>query len=161
MKTKMYFDLTYLLVIAATLGAVLVLGIFVAPVVFHTETLLSVALLDNYNEGVIMSEVFRRFTYWTYLTILYVAAFELYEYKMMRRDKIAALSAFAAVFSMLLFSAVYTPKILEMQAEGLEATMSEAFNALHNGSELAFKVLAVSLVVLFYRRIMLLRTVKA
>lgn len=156
----MYFDLTYLLLIAATFGAVLVLGIFVAPVVFHSETLLSVALLDNYNEGVIMSEVFRRFTYWTYLTTLYIVAVELYEYKSMRRDKIVGISAFLAVGSMLLFSSVYTPKILEMQAEGPEATMSEAFAGLHNGSELAFKILAVALAVLFYRRVMLLRTIK-
>lgn len=156
-RVRMYIDITYLLLIGATLGAVMILGVVVAPVVFHTETLLSVPLLDNYSEGVVMSEVFRRFGYWCYVVTFYMAVFELYEYKMMRRDKIAALSAIVAAGSMLLFATVYTPKILQMQAQGAEATMSEAFQALHSGSEVAFKVLAAALLLLFYRRVMLLR----
>jgi len=160
MKTRLYVELSYLLLLGATFGAVLVLGIFVAPVIFHSETLLSVALLDNYNEGVIMAEIFHRFTYWTYLTTIAVVLFEVYEYKQARRNKVAMISAFFAVSTMLLFSAVYTPKILAMQQEGVEATMSDAFKALHSGSELDFKILAIALIVLFFQRIVLLRTIK-
>lgn len=160
LKTRLYMELAYLLLIGATFGAVLVLGIFVAPVIFHSEELLSVALLDNYNEGMLMAEIFRRFTYWIYLTTIAVVLFEIYEYKQARRNKIAMISAFVAVSTMLLFSAVYTPEILALQKEGIEATMSDAFANLHAASELDFKILAVALAALFFQRILLLRTIK-
>jgi hypothetical protein len=153
----MYRDLSYLLLIGASLGAVLVLGIFTAPVVFHSESLPLGVMLDNYQEGVIMSEIFRRFTYWAYVLAAVVAVYELYEFKMMRRDRIAGLSGFVTVSTSLLFSAVYTPRILELQQQGAEATMTETFASLHTASELDFKILAVALIVLFYRRVMLLR----
>lgn len=160
MKTRLYIELAYLLLIGATIGAVLVLGIIVAPTIFHSEGLLTNAFLDNYDEGILMAEVFRRFSYWTYLTTIAIVVFELYEYKQARRNKIAMTSAFIAVSTSLLFSAVYTPKILAMQSEGVEATMSDAFASLHAASELDFKVLAVALMVLFFQRIVLLRTIK-
>lgn len=160
MKTRLYIELAYLLLLGATVGAVLVLGIFVAPVIFHSEALLTTAFLDNYDEGMLMAEIFRRFTYWTYLTTIAIILFEVYEYKQARRNKIAMISAFIAVSTMLLFSAVYTPKILAMQAEGVEATLSDAFASLHSASELDFKILAVALIVLFFQRIVLLRTIK-
>jgi len=78
-------------------------------------------------------------------------------YKTGQRDKIAMISAFFIVATSLMFSAVYVPKILELQAMGREATNSDTFDALHVGSELDFKILAVTLLVLFVRRLMLLR----
>jgi hypothetical protein len=56
-----------------------------------------------------------------------------------------------------MFSGVYAPKILEMQALGVEATQSDTFANIHKASELDFKILAVGLIVLFIRRLMLLR----
>ena len=156
-RWAMYRDLSYLLLIGASLGAVLVLGVFTAPVVFHSEMLPLGVTLDNYQEGVIMSEIFRRFTYWAYLLAAVVAIYELYEFKMMRRDRIAGLSGFVTVSASLLFSAVYTPRILELQQQGADATMTETFASLHTASELDFKILAVALIVLFFRRVMLLR----
>ena len=56
-----------------------------------------------------------------------------------------------------MFSAVYAPKILAMQALGREATQSDTFANIHIASEIDFKILALSLIVLFVRRLMLLR----
>ena len=67
------------------------------------------------------------------------------------------LSAVTALFSGLMFSAVYAPKILSMQALGMEATQSDTFQNIHIASELDFKILAVSLLILFVRRLMLLK----
>jgi hypothetical protein len=156
-RVLMYMDISYLLLIAVSLGGVLTLGTFTAPVVFHSESLLEGALLNNYQEGVIMAEIFRRFSYWIYLLAAVVAVYELYEFKMMRRDRIAGLSAFAVVATSLMFSAIYTPRILEMQQQGTEATLSDTFISLHKGSELDFKILAAALLLLFFRRVMLLR----
>lgn len=160
MNRRIYIDLFYLLLLGATLGAVLVLGALVAPVVFNSDSVLSVALLDHYSEGVIMAEIFHRFTYWGYAVVLSVIMYEGALHKMMERDKIAGASAFGVVATLLMFCGVYTPKILALQQAGPEATMSDAFNNLHVASELDFKLLTLALAGLFVRRIMLLRTVK-
>ena len=107
-----------------------------------------------------MAEIFRKFGYWCNAAALAIVLFELYEYKMFRRDGIAMGAAFTSVVTLLLFSAVYTPKILEMQEAGAEATLSEAFANIHLASEMDFKILALALMLLFFRRVMLLRTVK-
>lgn len=157
-KRNIYLDFSYLLVIAASLGAVLVLGALVAPVVFHTDTMLVGMLLDHYNAGIIMGEIFHRFSYWVYFLAAYVVLYEAMMYKQGQRDNTALLSGFITVASALLFSAVYSPKILQMQALGAEATQSDTFQNIHIASEIDFKILAGALLVLFIRRLMLLRT---
>jgi len=155
MNKKIIIDVTYLLLIAMTAGAVLVLGVFVAAVVFHSEVYLTVPLLSRYEEGKIMGEIFHRFTYWGYFMAVVIAVYEVSRYKVMQIDKVAILSALGALSTLLLFSAVYTPKILEYQSRG-EAAIDESFEALHKASEIDFKILLVMLVILFSRRAYLL-----
>lgn len=157
MKSNIYFDFGYLLILGATLGAVLVLGAFVAPVVFFSNGILVGLELDHYNAGIIMGEIFHRFSYWLYGVTAYVLVYEASFYKMGQRDGYAFISAFVVVFTSLLFSAVYSPKILAMQAVGPEATQSDTFKNIHLASEIDFKILALGLIVLFIRRLMLLR----
>ena len=73
-----------------------------------------------------------------------------------KRDAISFGAAVTVVFSSLMFSGVYAPKILAMQALGAEATQSDTFSNIHIASEIDFKILAVGLIVLFVRRLMLL-----
>jgi len=156
-KRNIYIDFSYFIVLAASFGAVLVLGAFVAPVVFHTDKILVEILLDNYNAGIIMGQIFHRFSYWVYFLALFVTLYEMAQYKMGQRDAITFASAVIVLFSSLLFSGIYAPKILAMQALGAEATQSDTFHNIHAASEIDFKVLAVALLVLFIRRLMLLR----
>lgn len=157
MKRNIYADFSYLLVIAASFGGVLVLGALVAPVIFHTDKILFEMLLDNYNAGKIMAEIFHRFSYWLYFVATYVILYEAYLYKMGQRDAITFASSATVIFSSLMFSGVYAPKILAMQSMGAEATQSDTFKNIHIASEIDFKILAVALLVLFIRRLMLLR----
>ncbi len=157
MKRNIYIDFSYLLVIGMSLGAVLVLGIVVAAVVFNTGKLPVEILIDRYNAGIIMGEIFHRFSYWVYFLAAFVGLYEAYMYKTGQRDAIVFAAAVSVIFSALMFSAVYSPKILEMQAQGIEATASDTFENLHYASEIDFKILALALVVLFVRRLMLLR----
>lgn len=157
MSKKIYADFGYLIVLAATFGAVLVLGAVVAPVVFHTDKILVGMLIDHYNAGIIMGEIFHRFAYWLYFVVLFVVGYEAALYKTGQRDAIAFGSATVVIFSSLMFSVVYVEKILSMQALGAEATQSETFENIHIASEIDFKILAISLIVLFIRRLMLLR----
>ncbi len=142
--------------LAASFGAVLVLGAVVAPVVFHTDKILVDMLIDNYNAGIIMGEIFHRFSYWTYFVAIFVVLYEAALYKTGKRDAISFGAAVTVIFSSLMFSAVYAPKILAMQALGAEATQSDTFANIHIASEIDFKILALSLIVLFVRRLMLL-----
>jgi len=157
-KRNIYADFTYLILLCSSFGAVIVLGAFVEPVVFHTDKILHGMLIDNYNAGIIMGEIFHRFSYWIYILAFYVSSYELIMYKSGQRDTIIFVSSVTVVFSSLMFSAVYSPKILTMQALGVEATQSDTFANVHFASELDFKILAIALLVLFVRRLMLLRT---
>jgi len=156
-KRNIYADFSYLLVLAASFGGVLVLGALVAPVVFHTDKILFEMLLDNYNAGKIMAEIFHRFSFWLYFVALFVVLYESIMYKMGQRDAIAFGASVTVLFSSLMFSGVYAPKILAMQAMGAEATQSDTFHNVHIASEIDFKILAVALLVLFIRRLMLLK----
>ena len=157
MKRNIYADFSYLIILAASFGAVIVLGAFVAPVIFHTDKILHAMLIDNYNAGIIMGEIFHRFSYWIYFLAFYVAGYELIMYKLGQRDAIIFGSSVTVIFSSLMFSAVYSPKILKMQALGAEATQSDTFQNIHFASELDFKILAIALVTLFIRRLLLLK----
>ena len=157
MRKRIYIDFSYLIILAATFGAVIVLGVVVAPVVFHTDSIVNAVLLDNYDAGIIMGEVFHRFSYWIYFLAFSVVAYEAVMYKMGQRDNIIFVSSVIVVFSSLMFSAVYSPKIMSMQVLGIEATQSNTFKNIHIASELDFKLLAVALLILFIRRLMLLR----
>jgi hypothetical protein len=157
MSKRIYADFSYLILLAASFGAVMVLGVIVAAVIFHTDALHVDILIDRYNAGVIMGEIFLRFSYMLYFVVFSVALYEAAMYKTGQRDKIALISAFFIVATSLMFSGVYVPKILELQVMGREATSSDTFDAIHVGSEIDFKILAVALLILFVRRLMLLR----
>lgn len=157
MSKKIYIDFGYLILLAATFGSVLVLGAVVAPIIFHTDKILVDILIDNYNAGIIMGEIFHRFSYWIYFIAIAVTLYEASIYKTGKRDAIVFASAVTVVFSSLMFSGVYAPRILEMQALGAEATQSDTFENIHIASEIDFKILAVALLVLFVRRLMLLQ----
>jgi len=104
-----------------------------------------------------MAEIFHRFSYWLYFVALYVAAYEVVQYKLAKRDAIILASSSLVLFASLMFSVVYAPKILSMQALGREATLSDTFVNIHLAAEIDFKLLAISLLVLFIRRLMLLK----
>ena len=159
MSKRIYIDFSYLILLAASFGGVIVLGAFVAPVIFNPDTLLVDMTMDRYNSGMLMGEIFYRFSYWIYALAIFVFVFEAAEYKKGNRDAVAFASAVIVVSTSLLYSAVYVPKILSMQSLGVEATQSDTFNNIHIASEIDFKILTVALVVLFVRRLMLLRTV--
>lgn len=157
MKKSIYVDFSYLIMLAATFGGVMVLGVLVAPVVFNTETILVGMLMDRYNAGIIMGEIFYRFSYWLYAVVIAVFVYEAAFYKSGNRDAVAFASSAVVLFTSLMFSGVYAPNILAMQALGVEATQSDTFENIHKASEIDFKILAIALLVLFVRRLMLLR----
>ena len=156
MSKRIYIDFSYLIILAASFGAVMVLGAVVAPIIFNTDKILVDMVMDNYNSGMIMGEIFHRFSYWVYFIAVSVILYEAALYKTGKRDAIAFGAAATVIFSSMMFSGVYAPQILAMQALGREATQSDTFENIHIASELDFKILALSLLILFVRRLMLL-----
>lgn len=152
MNKKALIDVLYLLTIGMTVGAVLILGAFVAAVVFHSEVYLSIPLLSRYEEGKIMGEIFRRFTYWGYIMAVIIVWYEIVRLKSMQIDKIAIMAALGSIGTLLLFSGVYSPKMLEFQQLGELAMIDSSFESLHKASEIDFKIMLVMLLILFGRR---------
>lgn len=154
---KILIDVAYVMLLTMTAGAVLVLGAVVAAVVFHSESFLSIPILSRYEEGRIMGEIFLRFSYWAYFMTFVIALYEVSRYFVMQLDRVAILSAFLSVFTLMMFSGVYVPKILEYQLRG-ESAIDASFEALHKASELDSKLLLIALLVLASRRIYLMAT---
>ena len=152
---RKYIDIAYLLVVGATIGLVLGLGIIVAPVVFHADIYTGVEL-THYQMGLVMTEIFLRSNYWLNAVAIAIIFYEGYEYKSFRRDRLALPSAATAVLMIFLFTLYYTKAIVAYQRMGESVVNDPAFEALHKGSEIDFMLLALSLVLLFTRRLYLL-----
>jgi hypothetical protein len=148
-------DMLYLILLGATIGAILAIGIIMTSTIFNSEAYIG-PLLSHYQEGSIMSAGFDKFSYFLGFMGIVIFAYEMFSYKILQRDKTVMLATLVALSAIGLFVGVYMPKILEMQAQGEEATKSAAFENLHLGSEIDFKILLISLIVLMGRRLYVL-----
>ena len=145
----------YLILLGASIGGILTLGIVMTSTIFNSEAYIG-PILSNYQEGQIMAQGFDKFTYFLGFMGIVIMAYEAYSYKILQRDKTVILATLVALSTIALFIGVYTPKILQMQALGEAATQSEEFRNLHLGSELDFKILVLSLIVIMGRRLYVL-----
>jgi len=143
--------MVYLILLSATLGAGLYAGIVVAPVTFHTEQWLGSEVLSHFQEGLIMTQNFVKLSYLVDVTVIAVALYEGYKYKMFERDTITQVATFFVLATGIMFGHYYLPDILTMQMAGEEMTKSAAFINTHKGSEINFKLFSAALLVLIVR----------
>ena len=149
-----YFRMTtmaYLILLGATLGAILYAGIVVAPVTFHSEQWLGSEMLSQFQEGLIMTQNFVRLSYLVTFTVIVIALYEGYKYKKFERDTITQIATFFVIATGLMFGYYYLPDIITMQMAGEAMTKSEAFIHTHKGSEINIKIFAAALLVLIVR----------
>ena len=151
MKIPKYLTIMYIVVLGITLGAGLFAGAVVAPVTFHSELYLGDEILSRFQEGLIMAENFKRLGYLVSFTVLVVALYEGYKYKMFDREAMTTIPAFLVMSSGLLYSFYYIPQILEFQKEGEQITESKLFENTHFASELDFKLFTFALLALLIR----------
>ena len=154
-KLKRSIDMIYLVLLGMSIGGILTLGIIMTSTIFNSENYIG-PLLSHFQEGQIMSAGFEKFNYFLGFMGIVIMTYEAYSYKILQRDITVMIATLFALSTIGLFIGVYTPKILEMQAIGETATKSEAFNQLHLGSEMDFKILVVSLLVIMGRRLYVL-----
>ena len=150
-----WIDIVYLMVLGVALGLVLTLGIIVAPVVFHANSYVANNLLSHFQMGLLMTAVFLKSNYFLNTVAIVIILREAYDYKLFKRDRWVLPSAATAVLMIFLFTLYYTKQIVSMQALGAAVTQSETFQNIHKASELDFKLLALSLVLLLGRRLYL------
>jgi hypothetical protein len=100
--------------------------------------------MDVFASGSLMSEIFRRYSIFVSFSLVFIACYESWRFwKVDRRATELILPAIAFV-SGALFAWYYSPAIIALQIEGLEATQSLAFDSLHSQSVVVFKIFAVS-----------------
>lgn len=136
--------ITYIITLGLTLGAGLLAGIVVAPTIFNSELLLGSELLSQFQEGLLMTQVFKSLTYLVNFMVLFVIIYEVIKWKSFESDKWTTMATFLVVASGLLFTSYYTPDIIQMQMAGEAMTQTPAFENTHKGSELDFKLFAFS-----------------
>lgn len=144
MPISKIFTILYLLILAIALGSGLFAGAVTAPVVFHANDYIAGADLSRYEMGSLMSEIFRRLAFVVDLSIAVIILDEARKLLQKKREWFGTLMAILAVISGYLFSFYYVPEILTMQQAGPQITGSEAFEALHEDSELWFKIYILS-----------------
>jgi signal transduction histidine kinase len=150
-KNEIIYKL-YLITLGVALGMIVAVGALSAPVVFHANDMLGSELLTHYQMGLIMTEIFVRSNYLLGFATLFITIFEWRSF-WFERDRVNVIVAIVTILTALLFLFYYTPAILEMQRMGAEATQSQAFEGMHIGSEIAYKILLVTIGVLLYRRV--------
>ena len=140
--------MAYLILLGATLGAILFAGVVSAPIIFNSSDYLGSDILSHYQEGLLMTQHFVRLSYLINVVMIAVFLYEGYKYKMFERDKLTTASALLVIMSGAMFNFYYLPDIINMQLAGEVMTKSEAFINTHKGSEIDFKILALALLVL-------------
>jgi len=144
----------YLLTIGSSIGVLLALGIFVAPVIFKSHLLLPHLPLSHYDMGIVMTQIFVKANFLLFMTACIIALFELYESRFQaKKSSLSLLFGSLSIIAIFLFTLYYTPYILNTQRLGEEATQTEAFASMHAQSVLTFKLLALSLIGLFVSRL--------
>jgi hypothetical protein len=141
------FELIYTSLIGVIIGSIIVVGIIVAPIIFHTEVILEAELLSNFQEGLIQSEIFIRFNYILLTLSLFVLIMETY-YFIKKRDFVMYIISLIAVLSSFLFIFYFTNEILNFNNLGESATKSDEFKYIHKASVIDFKVMLTTFVLL-------------
>lgn len=151
------FITLYMALVGICIGVELAAGAFVAPVIFHPERYLESDVLSHFQSGILMTQVFLKTNMVLSAVALYGIVFETIAWVQKNNKDIFA---FGCTFSILLLTALfvlyYTPFIVEAQKLGSMATTSEAFDKMHKESELVMKLLMVSQIGLFLRRMWLI-----
>ncbi|MDR1975681.1 MAG: DUF4149 domain-containing protein [Campylobacteraceae bacterium] len=147
--------ITYLLLLGLCIGAEIAVGVLAAPVIFFPDRFLGEGVLDHFQSGVLMTQIFLKFNVLLMLSTLLIAAYEIYLYRTKRYDLASALLFSVALLGSLAFVLYFTPYIVEAQKAGAEATATTEFRSIHNWSEIVMKAILLAQVGLFFRRVWL------
>lgn len=144
----------YITLLAILLGSTMALGALVAPVIFKANLFFESATIDQFESGRLMSEIFRRYGYLLGFSLIFIAIYEIWEIVKGERSKVLIVFVSVTLITGLLFVFYYTPAILEMQAAGVEATVTAEFGTIHKQAEAVFKLLSVAVAMIIFLRVL-------
>ncbi|MDR2081468.1 MAG: DUF4149 domain-containing protein [Campylobacteraceae bacterium] len=147
------FFITYLLLLGLCIGSEIAVGMLAAPVIFFPSAYLGEGVLSHFQSGVLMTQIFLKFNVLLMFCMLLITAYEIYLYKIKNYDFASAVILFIALLASLAFVLYFTPYIVEAQKSGAEITASTEFRSMHGWSEIVMKIILLSQVGLFFRRI--------
>ncbi|MCI7047582.1 MULTISPECIES: DUF4149 domain-containing protein [Helicobacter] len=152
LKTKIYasFSALYLLFIALSIGLILA-SAFSASVVFRGASLAEGLDITLFQSGILMTQIFIKVNFLLNILALLILIYELITLQT-TRQKFIPLLGFINAILILLFTLYYTPYIIEAQTIGESAIETLEFNQMHQQSELVFKTLLITLILLFFTR---------
>jgi hypothetical protein len=150
------FFIGYLLLLGLCIGAEIAVGALSAPVIFYPDNLLGAGVLNHFQSGILMTQIFLKFNVLLMLCTLLVIGYEVYLYRIKKYDFISAVILFILLLGVLAFVLYFTPYIVEAQKLGAESTATTEFRSMHGWSEIVMKVILLSQVSLFFRRIWLI-----
>jgi len=139
----MFFNI-YIITLSITLGSILTLGIFVAPVIFNATDYIAMEI-SRIDSGTLMSEIFIKFNY-----LLIINAILSLIYEMRVREKINVIISIAIAFLSFAFAFIFTPYIVDSAKSN---RISDDFEIYHKLSEWDFKIVAILLFVLIFRNL--------
>ncbi|MFC0172223.1 DUF4149 domain-containing protein [Vibrio comitans] len=144
----------YVITLSCVIAFSLFAGAVVAPVIFNSSSWLGESVLNRFQEGLMMTEVFVRLSYPLIAVCLFSLAYEVLNYWKKDSDWIALISMSLMVGTGLLFGFYFIPEILHLQSQGPIATQSPVFASIHKTSEICFKITVLSGLVLVFRNIL-------
>lgn len=153
-----HLDFLFFILTAFIFSSTLILGAIVAPVVFHSGEFISSVSLSRFENGQLMSEIFRRFSIVLNIAVLIIIIYEALNYKKFLQSGFYMIAFAVLIVSALLFSFYFTPIILGLLGSGTQVINQNitAFETLHKASEIDFSVLMFSSFAMFalkyYRR---------
>ncbi|NLY04035.1 MAG: DUF4149 domain-containing protein [Campylobacter sp.] len=146
----------YLFLLAILVGLELMAGAIVAPVIFYPNQLLGEGVLDHFQSGILMTEIFIRLN--SAIIIICLISF-IYELINLSKNKT---ESFNLKFSTFMLAAIilalacafafyFTDYIVEAQKLGPTATIGNAsFNKMHDASEWTMKIILILQAILFF-----------
>ena len=150
MKKSLPISIIYLLILGASIGAIIATGALSAPVIFSSDSIIPELGMTKFDMGRIMSVIFSRLNIFLNITAIIILIYELLSFNLGgKKNYFALLINAISVILIFLFTFYYTGAILAAQAQGAAATATPEFDSLHQQSELIFKTLLITLSISF------------
>ncbi|ELJ8894664.1 DUF4149 domain-containing protein [Campylobacter upsaliensis] len=144
----------HLFLLAAMIGVELILGVVVAPVVFYPQGLIGENVLNHFQSGLMMSDIFVKMGYVLLVVALFNALYELINFfkkeeKFQLRFSKFALSIIVLILA-LFFVFYFTAYILEAQKMGESVIKTAEFQSMHEASEVVIKIIVCMQIFLYF-----------
>ncbi|PAF48516.1 hypothetical protein BKH46_01010 [Helicobacter sp. 12S02634-8] len=147
----------YLWLIGLGIGALVISGAIVAPVIFSAYSFLPDLSITQYESGILMTQIFIKLNVLLNSLAIVIIIYELLAFKSSFKPSVFLLVVNAlSVVLIFVFTLYYTPHILEAQNMGAAYTATPEFESMHTQSEFLFKLLLATLSISFLYRITLL-----